>query len=232
MFVKFLTHGLFPILLDSAGEGTEGGGGGGGEPAKTLTQEEVNKLLAAERRKLEKQIKDLESRASDSDTAKAELAKLREEKELAGKSEIEKLQRKYDNDVAALKKEIADKDGTAKSASEQLHNERVATRLVAALGKANVMPQFLGKAAKLAHMELEDIKVSEDGVATASYNDLIDKPLPEVVAAWIKDNENFLPPPVGGGGTRGSSGSALPANLWDMEPRELVKLDQQQRSGK
>lgn len=230
MFVKFLTHGLFPILLNEAGDNE--GGGGGGDPAKTFTQDELNKMLAAERRKTEKQLNDATAKATKAAELEAELAKLKEEKELAGKSEIEKLQRKYDNDVAALQKQIAEKDGVVKTASEQLNQERISARLVNALGKANVMPAYIGKAAKLAYGELEDIKVGEDGNAIATYNDLIDKPLNEVVAAWVKDNEMFLPPPVGGGGTRGSNGAPLPKDLWSMEPRELVKLDQQQRSGK
>lgn len=230
----FLENGLFRVLRDEVGEGTEGGGGN--PPAKTFTQEQVNAFLAKEKKAFQSKLSEYEERLKGFDEIKSEFEKVKEEKDLAGKSALEKLEHKHAKDLGLLQKKIeelsagiAERDGLVKKSESTLFEERLGRTLGDELGKAKVLSQSIGKAARLARMDLQEVK-HEDGKWVATYGDLIDKPIGEVVAAWAKDNPEFLPAPTGGAGTRSPNGRAAPANLWDLDANELLSLDAKQRA--
>lgn len=220
---------LIGRLMDEAGE-ADGGGGNPAPESKTFTQDAVNALLAKERRAFEAKLKEHATKATDADTLRAELEKLREEKELAGKSELERFERKYQTDVAALQRQIAERDTAAKAAAEALHRERVGTRLQAELGRAKVMPAHLDKAVKLASLELADVTIGDDGRVTATFGDLIDKPIADVIAAWVKENDFLLPAPSGGAGTRSPNGLPAGKKLTQLSNDELIAAGNARRN--
>ncbi len=225
---------LIGFLMDEAGDANQGGGGS--DAPKTFTQDQVNALLAKERRGLQSQVDAMKSQLGEFDTIKAELEKAREEKELAGKTAAEKLEHKYQKDLGLLQKKIeelsagiAERDSIVKQTESTLFEERLSGRLSAELGKQKIIPQYLDKAAKLARLELSDVKF-EDGKWIASYGDHVEKPIADVIAAWAKDNDNFLPAPAGGAGSRAPNGAPAGKKLSDMSVDELLALDAQQRS--
>lgn len=228
---------LIGLLMDEAGEGNQGGGGSGdAPPAKTFTQDQVNALLAKERRGLQSQVDAMKAQLGDFDAMKSELEKAREEKELAGKTAAEKIEHKYQKDLGLLQKKIeelstsiSERDALVKQTESTLFEERLGSRLSAELGRQKVIPQYLEKAAKLARLELSDVKF-EDGKWIASYGDHIDKPIGDAIAAWAKDNENFLPAPAGGAGSRTPNGVPTGKKLSDLSVDELLALDAQQRA--
>ena len=227
MFLTFLESGLFRVLRDEATDTNQGGGGGGDTP-KTFTQEQVNAFLAKERKAFDAKLKEATTKAGEVDTVRAELEALREEKANGERTALEKAEAAHKKATEALQKQIAEKDSAAKAASDELFRERVTTRLSAELGKLNVIPAYLQKAVKLASLELQDLKI-DGGKLTASYGDHVDASIADVVAAWVKDNENFLPAPSGGAGTRAPTGLPAGKSLADLSIDELLELDAAQQ---
>jgi hypothetical protein len=232
MFV--LTRGAeLRLLLDEAGEGM--GGGGGEAPKFTQSQFEaaIRDRLGKSKAEASAKIAELESRLTGFDELKSEFEKAKEEREMAGKSAIEKLEHKHAKDLGLLQRQIEEyrkgveeRDGLVKQSQAALFNERLSTRISGELGKIKVLPQYLEKAVRLAKMDLADVVIDEAGKVTASYGDHVQKPIGEVLAAWAKDNDNFLPAASGGAGTRApNGGGAMPTNLWDLETNELLVLD-------
>jgi hypothetical protein len=236
MFVRFL-DGLARVLRDEAGESNQGGGGETPAP-KMIPQDQANALIAKEKRTWQAKIAEYEERLKELDSIKSEFEKVREEKELAGKTAAEKLEHKHTTEMARLQKQleelrggITERDARVKQAETTLSEERLGRSIVDELGKAKVLSQSLGKAARLARLDISEPQFA-DGKWVATYGDLIDKPIGEVIAAWAKDNPEFLPAPAGGAGTRAPNGVQSPKNLWDLEPTDLLAIDARQRAGR
>lgn len=234
---------LFDLLEQSSnicsvdGDDSGEGGDGGGEPTYTKAQVEkmISDRLAKQSRSHEAKLSELSEQLKGFDELKAEFEKAKEEKELAGKTAAEQLEHKFTKELGLREKRIqelealaAEREKAATTASEQLRTERIQTRLSSELTKAKVIPQFADKAVRLAMLELADVDIDENGTITASYGDYIEKPLAEVVQAWTKDNENFLPAPMGGAGTRPSNGmTGRNASYEQMTKDELASLVEQ-----
>lgn len=213
-----------------------GGGGGGGAPSdepiysKSHVEKVISERLAKQARSYEAKIAEISEQLKSYEAIKAEYEKFREEKELEGKSAQERLEHKYAKEIELREKKIkelesiaAEREKLAQQASEQLKSERIQTRLASELAKAKVIPQFADKAVRLAMLDLQDVQIDEHGTITATYGDFVDKPLAQVVEAWVKDNPNFLPAPSGGAGTRAPNGHGASRSYAEMSDDDLIR---------
>lgn len=228
-------NGAFWRLMSEDDGSNQGGGSGGNAPPATFTQEQVNALLAKERRSQQAKVDEVTKAAQATAERLAELeanaARLAEEKELEGKSALEKLEHKHKKDLELAnrqleesRKAIAERDALAAKTLETLNRERVANGLVGYLGKAGVIPERLSEAVRYSMIDFTDVKVGEDGTITGSYGDLVEKPLAELSAAWAASHDNFLPAPKGGAGTRPSNGNLGSRSLADMSLEEMASI--------
>lgn len=221
-------------LRDEAGN-DDGGAGGNGGGGRTFTQDDVNALLAKERRGLQAKLDEATKASSATAERLAELeanaAKAAEERELEGKTALEKLEHKHKKDlelahrqIEESKKTIAEREALAAQRLEVLNRERVANGLVGHFGKAGVLPERLSEAVRYSMTDFADVTVHEDGSITGTYGDLVDKSLADISAAWAAAHDNFLPAPKGGAGTRASNANLGTRSLADMSLEEMAAL--------
>jgi hypothetical protein len=234
---NIFSHGLLRSERCHAPEG-DGPGGGGDPPAKlSLTQAEIDsmigKRLAEERKKFDGH-DDFKAQAAKAKEFEAELTKLREEKELEGKSQAEKDRIAGEKAKQAIERERSE-FGVKLTAAEKARDEAVGSlrsyivnnALSTGLVAAKVLPQAAESATKLfssaAQVELDDNR----NVTSVIYAGVTHKTVAEAAAAFLKDN-NFLAaaPTVGGGGTKQPNGSGGGTNgraLHEMSEDELLR---------
>ena len=215
-------------------------GGDGGEqtetPAPKYTDADMQKAvqtrLSKATKQYESQIADLQAKAAEAEELKARMATLEEERELAGKSATERAQAQAQKELDKLRREIedrnkllADKDGAYAQVQTTLRTERATQQVMGALSSEKAL-----NASRAAKYAMTDIVIAhaEDGSMTASYGDVDDGAVADAVRAWLKDNDNFLPAPAGGAGTR-HGGHAGGKPLHEQSPAELMKLARTQR---
>lgn len=203
-----------------------GGGGGGGEPAKTFTQDDVNKIVQREKASLEKKLSDLQKSAeaaSKIPELEAKIAELTQQAELAGKSAEEKARIQAEQAAKKIEAERAQREKALADTATALETERSAhrtTRLryaaTAALTEAKAFPQALPDAigSFLGAVELSfDEKTGE--VASITYGGVAQKTMKDAAAAFLKDRPYFAAAPTGGGaGTPTPNGGAPPSGDW------------------
>lgn len=195
-------------------------------------QRAVQTRLAKEQKKYGAELESLKAQLSETEALKARLAELEESAEMAGKSAAEKaqaaIQKQIDKaarEADELRKALAERDARVTQAETTLRTERATRQVMDALASEKAI-----NATRAAKYAMTDIAVSfaDDGTVTATYGDVDEGTVAEAVKAWLRDNDNFLPPPPGGAGTR-QGGQAGAAPLHERSAAELMKLARSQR---
>lgn len=208
------------------GEATGGDAGGEG---RTYTQEELNRILSRDRKKFQEQ---LETRPTTEqfEEIQSRLAKVVEEQELAGKSEIETLQLKHARELEklALKAQHAETESKAKddavvAAQSTLRQERMSRAFSGALAKAEVFGPGAGDALAVLMAEVKDVEADGNGAIRASYgSDLIDETPEAIAKKFLEDRPHFATAKGNGAGTsRPNSQQAHHGNVLEMTEDEL-----------
>lgn len=223
----------------------------GGAPPVTFTQEQVNKLLAQERRRSEKKLADLEGLKAQVEESKGlatRLQELEEQAELAGKSAEEKAKAVAERAQAQSAKRVADLEAQIKALSTERdtaagkltdHVKRSAAS--DALSKAGVL-QGAEKHALRAFLEDVRFDLDEEGRITgAEYQD-VPQDIAAAAAAFLSDNDLFKAAKPGGSGTRtptsgaltdkdidSMSSSELAAHGWNQKPSTRSGTDRVER---
>lgn len=224
-----------PLLL-LEGEGGEGGGGGGGgdkPPAKTFSQEDVNAMIAKERKALEAKFadyEDLKGKVGEVDELKKQLESIREEAELKGKSEaekariqLEKRMQQFEQRVAQAEKERDEAKAAAETASKARLDVIKRHQVMAALQSHKVSDLDEATHSFLRHAEIE---TDDDGNITgiAVGDGHFDKP-EQAAAAFLKLKPTYAPFPGGGsGGVGPNAGGGTPENVQSMSFTQLSQL--------
>lgn len=228
-------------FAEGDGDG-DGGGDSSGDPPppKTFSQDEVNALLARDKKKLTSQIEALESKASSAEEMRQQIAELNEQIELAGKSAEEQAKAKAKK---AAEKQAAEVDGLRSQLSELEQNlngerqshqaTRVRNRLATALIEADVYPAAQDKA--LASMVGDaEAEFDEDGnlvAITLEHDGTRYEDLKAAAVSYLAEHPYFAKAKPGGAGSgRPHGGGRTSAPLADMDPQDLLKLDAQRRA--
>lgn len=203
-------------VADSGNDGTDDaagtGGGTGGPPAKTFTQDEVNALLAKERRaaqtKIQDQLKALEAIKQDGLTPEAKIAleqqietlrtQSQTEAELA-KQSLAKAQRDWKKREAELTAEL--------DRAVQLHEKlQVDTVLSSAMGLHGVSPAAAPILSAFISQRLQKVPVMDEaGKATGQFRHMVNLEVPDgddgklkvlqlppdKAVAHLRENETF-----------------------------------------
>lgn len=247
MIMRALSGAFEPTKagLCSAEDDQGGGGGGGQPPAKTFTQDEVNRIAAKQKAEGEAAAK----RAAEAAFTEKEQAfnKRIEELELAGKTQAERdaHERRQREEAdrkareareASLAKERDDAKALAAANEARWKDDRKNTAVVAALHSAKVIA---AAAADAAHSFMRDAKIEqdEDGVITnVIYGGKSYSKVDEAAVEFLKERSHFAQPAgTGGTGSRlpTSSGGGSPQGgrpLHEMTRSELLELDAQQQA--
>ena len=190
-------------------------------------QRAVQTRLAKEAKKYESQLSELQSKATQAEEMSARLAQLEEERESVGKTAIEKEASRYKRELDKLQREleartklVSERDTAYQQVQTTLRTERAMRQVMDTLASEKAL-----NAARAAKYAMTDIVIEhgEDGSLLASYGDQHDVTLGEAVKAWLKDNDNFLPAPAGGAGTR-AGGSIGAQPLHERSASDLMKL--------
>lgn len=191
-------------------------------------QRAVQTRLAKESKKYETQLSELQGKAAKADELEARLAQLEEERELVGKTATEKEAAKYQREVDKLRRDaeekskgIAERDATLTRLQQEMRAERATRAMTDALSALKAIRP--DKAAKAAMLEITT-EHTDTGI-NASYGDVDAGTVAEAMAAWLKDNDHFLPAPQGGAGTKSGSGGARSSEkLHELSDEELLRL--------
>lgn len=227
-----------PLML-LEGEGGDGGAGGGDggkpPPAKTFTQEQLDAIVAKQRRDLEAKFGDydqLKEAAGKVSELEKQLESIREEAELKGKSEAEKARIQLEKRMQQVEQRIAQAEkerdeATAKAEAAVKARLDVVKRhqLVGALQGAKVVPGALDDATD-AMLRGAEIETDDDGnikgITVAGGH--FDKPA-EAVAAFLKTKPYYQSHPGGGsGGTNPNGAPGAPANVQEMSFAQLAEV--------
>ncbi len=194
----------------------EGQTGEGGDGVRTFTQEAVDKMFAKKTR----QLKELEAslaaapKQESIDSLQQKLEALAAEGELAGKSELEKLQHQHVRELEKmgiknnqLQTDLKARDVAVEAAQGTLQRERMSRAFGQALAKAEVFPKGASDALAVLLTELKDAEVDDNGAVTASYGgDLIDETPETIATRFLADRPYFALARGGGSGQRAPSG--------------------------
>jgi hypothetical protein len=223
-------------------DGGDGGDGGAAAAVATgeakYTDADLSKKISARvndlNRKFGAEIEGLKAQVGETEALKARLAELEEAAENAGKTATELAQSKSQKEIDKLRREIEDRDkrlndATAREtqARTELRNDRAITKVMGALASEKAV-----NADKAAKYALTDIAIThhDDGSMTATYGDAEDVSVNDAVKAWLKDNDNFLPAPQGGAGTRPGPAGRGGKPLHEMSDDELIRAANARRA--
>jgi len=157
----------------------------------------------------------------------AQLEELKTEKDMKGKSEMEKIEHqhtrefeKLTNQYTQLEAQLKERDDLVAASQATLRNYQLESAFSAALGKAGVYPKGATDALKVLMSEIEEPEIGDTGVR-ATYGDEFNEP-PEVIAKkFLEDRPHFAAATVGGAGTTAPNGMPRAKNLDDMSVDEL-----------
>lgn len=193
------------------------------EPPKSFSQEDVNRFLARERKKFEEEMAQRPT-AEQLSEVQAQLRKLTEEREMAGKTEVEKLQvqhtremEKLNHKFQQLAEESKAKDEAVHAAQTTLRTERMSRAFGAALTKAEVYGSASSDALRVLMGEVKDVDIDDKGTVRASYGeDLIDEPPEAIAKKFLEDRPYFASAKLGGAGTSPPTNRSAPKGVQDM----------------
>ena len=210
------------------------------DAAETFSKDDVNAMMAGLRKKADKRIAALEAElegrptTDDVSSLREKIAALSDEKNLAGKSEIEKLQHQHGREIEKLTQklkqqedEVRGRDEAVQRANTTLRTERLKSTFSRALANANVVTGAAGDALGVLLSELTDVETSDDGVVRATYGkDLIDEEPEKIAEAFLASHKHFASADTAGGaGTRPPNASGRRGTnrtpLADQNPNDL-----------
>ena len=227
-------------LCSAEGEGE--GDGGGEAPAKTFTQEDIDRIIAKERRSFEAKLKgstELAEKAKRAEELEARLAELEEEKALAGKTAAEKERARAEKasqamatEKARLEAEKVELAAELERARKEHQMTRASNALSTALSSAGVFPGA-AEDALASLMSNSEMEWDDNGKLIAITLELdgtrYDDPK-KAAAAFLAKKTHFAAGSTGGSGTRlpnGFGGSNKP--LHERTPQELLAMAAQER---
>lgn len=204
----------------------------GQDGVKTFTQDDLNRA----ERKWKKHAQELEARLAAAPTSEtiqeleAKIASLSEERELIGKTEMEKLQHQHARELEKLalrnekyESELKARDQAVAEVNKTLQQERVSRAFSAALQKAEVFGPAVGDALTVLMAQLSDVETDGNGSVHASYGDDLINETPETIAQRFLEDRNYFALASGGGaGTKPPTGGVLrPESIAGMTEDEL-----------
>lgn len=214
----------------------------GDAPPKTFTQDEVNAFLAREKKRFG-DYDALKAGAAKATELEQQLAKLNEERELAGKSadekariEGERAKKRMDEERTALSKEVADAKALAAAKDARLKTTITRTELSAGLVGAKVYPDSLADAVTLmaaaSKVELVEDEDGNSSIASIVLGGITYKTAREAAEGFLKSKPYFASAPTGGAGTpRPNGGAPLPKDLASLPVDVLAGLAAVELSG-
>lgn len=200
-------------------------------PPKQFSQDDVNRLIARERRKFEDELKARPS-AEQLQELQAKLDSIQEEREMAGKSEREKAEHKHQQELAKLNQKIQQLSEEAKQkeqavaeAQKTLQTERMNRAFGAALQEAGVYAGASSDALRVLIAELKDPEIDPDsGAVTAGYGDLIADDPKVIAKKFLEDKPYFATAKSGGAGTKQPNTQARTTrSIAEMSADELAE---------
>ena len=221
-------------LCSAEGEGE--GDGGGEAPAKTFTQEDIDRIIAKERRSFEAKLKgstELAEKAKRAEELEARLAELEEEKALAGKTAAEKASQAMATEKARLEAEKVELAAELERARKEHQMTRASNALSTALSSAGVFPGA-AEDALASLMSNSEMEWDDNGKLIAITLELdgtrYDDPK-KAAAAFLAKKTHFANGSPGGSGTRlpGNGGNTSGRPLYELSSEELQKLAAQER---
>lgn len=235
------SHGIGNERVHCAPEG-EPPAPGNTQPEKTFTQADLDRIVGQRVGEATKKFADFDTfkaQAAKVSEIEAELTKLREEKEMAGKSAEEQQRIAAERAAKALDRERSDWN-TKLTAAEQGRAEYekkyrdvvISHGLGSLLDGAKVLSSARDFAIK-AFRDSSTVELDDSGkVVSITYNGVAYTKTSEAAAAFLKDNEFLASAGTAvGGGTKppNGGGAAGAQNLFDRSPEELLRLSAQQR---
>jgi hypothetical protein len=241
----------FVCFVEGEGGGGEGGQGGGGGSASSsegapkfddAQQKHINGMLAKERRaaqaKIEEATKAQAARDAEFNELKAKLEQFEIEKNEAKLSEKERLEKAAERERNTWSKRLAETEA-AKAAAEKaaadkdlaLRDTHTDYKISTALGKLKIAPSA-AEDAPAAFKRAATIEYDAKGnIASIEVDGDPYTSLEEAAAAWLKKRPHFEAAPVGGAGSRASTGSATnkPAYLRSTEENLAAANEQRGR---
>jgi hypothetical protein len=198
-------------------------------PERSFSQDDVNRYVARERKRLEEELK-ARPTAEQLQELQSRLAQMEEEKELAGKSEADRIEHKYQRELEKqrqsyekLLNDMKEKDALAVAARQELDDYKVRTSFGEALNKAGVYGPAADDAldALLKRIENRDGFV-ESG--RADYGDLLDETPESIAKRFLEERPHFASAKVGGAGTKPPNNAvARNRTVADMTMEELAE---------
>ena len=196
-------------MADEDGQGT---GTGEGSEA-TFTQEDVNRINARANRRIDElqtQLSEANEGLKKMDALRAQVEELSEAKDLAGKSEIEKLQHQHGREVEKLthklkqqEEEMKVREAAVEAANQTLRTERTQRAFGSALQKAKVFGTAADDALAVLMSTVRDVEIDDNGAVRATYGDtLIDESAEKIATQFLVDKPHFAAGPGGGAGTK------------------------------
>lgn len=229
--------------IDGDGGGDGGGGGGGAPPAKTFTQDEVNRIAAKQKSEGERAAR----AAAEAEFQAKEAAHLKriEELELAGKTQaerdaIERRQREEADAKARKAREdaLASERDQALAKATAAENRWKQDRVNSVISNALVANRVIGSAvSQAARIFVSDskIEVGDEGeILSIIYNGQSYAKPEDAAKAFLNDNAHFAQASgTGGAGTRlpGSSGNGAGGarDFTKMSRSDLLAIDKEER---
>lgn len=193
---------------------------------RSYTQADLDRVV---KNRLKTLKSELEARPTSDqlDELQAKIDELMTEKDLHGKSEMERIEHqhtrefeKLTNQYTQLEAQLKERDTLVADAQQRLRSYQLESAFSAALGKAGVYAKGAPDALKVLMSEIQEPEISDSGVR-ATYGDEFNEP-PEVIAKkFLEDRPHFATATVGGAGTTAPNGMPRHKNLDDMSVDEL-----------
>jgi hypothetical protein len=225
---------LFNVDGDGGGGGgVPGGGVPGGEPPRTFTQADLDRIVGqrvGEATKKFAGFDELKGKAEKAAEYEAELAKLREEKENAGKTAEERERIAATKAAAVMERERQDlmtkitaAEARAESAEKRRRDLIVDGGLGAALDGANVLAKARADAVDAfrnhSKVELDD----DDGrILTVTYGGVAYKTAAEAALAFLKEKDHFASGRIVGGNSQPPNGGSAQQNFQNVSSESLI----------
>jgi hypothetical protein len=196
----------------------------------SFSQEDVNRIVAKERKRFEQELASRPAPESFQELQR-KLEAVSEEKELAGKSQMEKIQHQYMKDLEKrerhnleLQKRLESLDNEYKQAQETLRNERTSRAFRDALLSNGVHAPAAEDALKVLMSTVRDVEQTEDGRIKATFGKLMDEEPAKIAQQFLRERPFYASASSGGAGTRPSNGSPIPKNIGELGADQLWEL--------
>lgn len=205
-----------------------------GEPKpsdRAFSQEDVDRIVK-DRLKRIGDVDALSAKAKRADELEAELAQLREERELAGKSEAERAKAiaertaaRYERELQDERKRLADLSAERERIAGELRETRVGHQVSKALVEAKVYSAAMSDAQATFVRECEIETDERHGITAITFGGARFTSIGEAAAAFLKAKPYFASAPTtGGAGSRGGAPLGAGRSLADLPPEELAEL--------